>query len=56
MPEPDPYLECGYRWEVDPATLRGVHGCTKHPDHVYDITDDDHRCCCGTTSEGDVHA
>lgn len=58
------FNECGHQWEpregetityrnefdqevVEPA--RGPHCCIKKPEHIHDITDDDHKCCCGNS-------
>lgn len=46
------YVECGHQWEPgagDPET-NGPHLCRKNPRHVNDITDDDHKCCCGANT------
>lgn len=44
-------IECGHRWEPDRLdNVRGTHVCVKPPSHVHDITDDDHRCCCGANT------
>jgi len=44
---PDSWAECGHRW---PGTDGTDHVCIKPPEHVADITDDDHRCCCGVST------
>lgn len=48
--------ECAFRWN-EPSTTppkddmgyNGPHQCTKPATHTTNITDDDHRCCCGAT-------
>lgn len=42
------YVECGFRWTT--SEQPGPHVCRKHPRHVDDCTDDEHRCCCGANT------
>lgn len=49
-PVNDEYAECGHQWWPEVATTTGPHLCRKHPTHTADITDDDHRCCCGAST------
>ncbi len=57
--------ECGHSWparegevvwyqdecsdEVKDYPARGPHRCVKDRDHIDDITDDEHQCCCGNS-------
>lgn len=43
---------CDHRWYESESTVpsketNGPHQCIKDISHVKDITDDDHKCCCG---------
>lgn len=42
--------EDGETWEK-PVPVPGHHYCIKSHRHVDDITNDDHRCCCGNTHD-----
>lgn len=47
------YAECEHRWMTTGQHGTDFHSCTKECSHLADITNDDHRCCCGTTLEED---
>jgi hypothetical protein len=53
--------ECGHVWPSKPGETityenvgevpaRGSHRCIKDSGHINDITDDDHKCCCGNNT------
>ena len=51
----DYWAECGHRWgtRAQGKFAPGYdsnHVCIKPPSHITDITDDDHRCCCGANT------
>jgi hypothetical protein len=46
-----PGFECRAKWTADNG-IPGSHYCIKDIGHVDDITNDDHRCCCGATWDG----
>lgn len=39
--------ECAFQWDEKRTPL---HVCIKARGHVTDITDNDHRCCCGANT------
>jgi hypothetical protein len=41
--------ECLYGWDAPYFKYNGPHVCVKPIGHTQDITNDDHRCCCGAT-------
>lgn len=57
--------ECNYRWNAKPGEVieysgkdgpytrpaQGAHYCIKAYGHTEDITNDDHQCCCGNTTD-----
>lgn len=62
----DDPTQCGHSWAAQRGetidyvdadgnkftkAARGPHCCVKHVSHITDITNDDHRCCCGATHE-----
>lgn len=50
-----PYDPCDHSWTTgtgpDDPRDTGIHRCMKHVSHTKDITNDDHQCCCGNTTE-----
>ena len=46
----DVELGCRVHWPEN-VCAADTHYCVKDVGHVSDVTNDDHRCCCGATFE-----